>query len=89
MSVRPNTFIYPYTQALQNLGTALITMGAGTIVDRDGYFWLEIFFIAWLKVALISAICIWIIDYSTTNFLNLSTRKREEHDDLQNRMDSG
>lgn len=51
-------------------------MGAGTIVDEYGYFWLEIFFIAWLVVALISAICIRMIDYSTTNFLNLSAKKR-------------
>jgi len=71
-------------QALQNLGTALITMGAGTIVDKYGYFWLEIFFIAWLKVSLISAICIWIVDYSTSNFLNLSAKKREEYEKIDN-----
>ena len=59
-------------------------MGAGTIVDKYGYFWLEIFFIAWLKVSLISAICIWIVDYSTSNFLNLSAKKREEYEKIDN-----
>eukprot|EP00092_Neocalanus_flemingeri_P022365 GFUD01024256.1.p1 GENE.GFUD01024256.1~~GFUD01024256.1.p1 ORF type:complete len:476 (-),score=103.76 GFUD01024256.1:150-1577(-) len=72
-------------QALQNLGTALITMGAGTIVDKYGYFWLEVFFIAWLKVSLISAICIWTVDYNSTNsFLNLSANKREENEKIDN-----
>merc|ERR1712096_93520 len=70
-------------QALQNLGTALITMGAGTIVDQYGYFWLEVFFIAWLKVSLISAICIWIVDYSTSKFLNLSAKKREQMEEYE------
>ena len=62
-------------------------MGAGTIVDKYGYFWLEIFFIAWLKVALISAISIWIIDYSTSNFLNLSAKKRDEYEKIENYED--
>jgi len=70
-------------QALQNLGTALITMGAGTIVDRWGYFWLEIFFIGWLLVALVSAFCIWGIDYSTTNHLNLSAKIRDTKEKIK------
>lgn len=32
---------YGLMQAIQNLGTALITMAAGTIVDEYGYDWLE------------------------------------------------
>ena len=59
-------------------------MGAGTIVDKYGYFWLEIFFIAWLKVALISAISVWIIDCSTDSFLNLSAKNREEKENIVN-----
>jgi len=70
-------------QALQNLGTALITMGAGTIVDRFRYFWLEIFFIAWLLVAMLSAISIWIIDKNSSNILNISAKKREELEKIE------
>ena len=33
---------YGLMQAIQNLGTALITMAAGTIVDEYGYTWLEV-----------------------------------------------
>ena len=33
---------YGLMQAIQNLGTALITMAAGTIVDGYGYDWLEV-----------------------------------------------
>ena len=33
---------YGLMQAIQNLGTALITMAAGTIVDDYGYDWLEV-----------------------------------------------
>merc|ERR1712155_454092 len=33
---------YGLMQAIQNLGTALITMAAGTIVDEYGYNWLEV-----------------------------------------------
>ena len=56
-------------------------------MDEYGFFWLEIFFIAWLKVALISAISIWIIDYSTSNYLNLSSAKREAYEKLANEED--
>ena len=33
---------YGLMQAIQNLGTALITMAAGSIVDEYGYDWLEV-----------------------------------------------
>ena len=51
-------------QALQNLGTAVITLGAGNIVDLQGYQGLETFFIGWISVATISALAIWLLDYS-------------------------
>lgn len=35
-------------QSVQNLGLAVITMVAGVIVDHEGYFMLELFFIGWL-----------------------------------------
>lgn len=35
-------------QAVQNLGLAIVTMISGVIVDKGGFFMLEIFFIGWL-----------------------------------------
>ena len=51
-------------QGVQNLGTAVITLAAGNIVDQLGYFWLEIFFMVWLCLALVSGLAIWTRDYS-------------------------
>ena len=56
-------------QGLQNLGTAVITLAAGSIVDQLGYFWLEIFFLAWLCLALACGLAIWTRDYSTGGIL--------------------
>ena len=52
-------------QALQNLGTAVITLGAGNIVDLQGYRGLETFFIGWITVATVSGGAIWLLDYSS------------------------
>jgi len=71
---------YGLMQAIQNLGTALITMAAGTIVDDYGYIWLEAFFIGWLVVSLMSTICIWICDCATTGYINMSIPERQEFD---------
>ena len=49
-------------QALQNLGTALITLGAGWIVDTWGYTHLELFFSGWLLVSLVSGLGVWGLD---------------------------
>ena len=62
-------------QALQNLGTALITIGAGHIVDRFGYYWLELFFTGWLLLSLVSGVAIWFIDHFTHGNLNLSAEQ--------------
>ena len=35
-------------QSIQNLGLAVISQVAGTIVDKKGYLVLEVFFCAWL-----------------------------------------
>jgi len=67
-------------QAIQNLGTALIVMAAGTISDEYGYTWLEIFYIFWLGVSLMSTVCIWICDCTTTGYLNMSIGRRKKFD---------
>ena len=68
-------------QAIQNLGLALITLAAGSIVDDYGYYWLEIFFMFWLGLALVSTVCMWIFDCSTSGYLNMSIERREKYDE--------
>ena len=50
-------------QSIQNLGLAVISQVAGTIVDQKGYLVLEVFFCAWLcgkisLVVLIMSFCV-------------------------------
>merc|ERR1719193_1986494 len=71
---------YGLMQAIQNLGTALITMGAGSIVDEHGYFWLMNFFLFWLLVTLACTVCIWISDCSTSGYINMGVAAREAFD---------
>lgn len=68
-------------QAIQNLGTALIIMGAGSIADVYGYFYLELFFLFWLAVSLLSSICMWICDCTGNGYLNMSIARRKKFDD--------
>ena len=53
-------------QALQNLGTALITLGAGWIVDTWGYTHLELFLSGWLLASLVSGLGAWGLDTGHT-----------------------
>lgn len=71
---------YGLMQAIQNLGTALITMSAGNIVDEYNFFWLMNFFLLWLFICLISAVCIGIADWRTTGYINMSIKQREKFD---------
>jgi len=71
---------YGLMQAIQNLGTALITMGAGSIVDEHGYYWLMNFFLFWLLVTLACTVCIWISDCSTSGYINMGVAAREAFD---------
>ena len=50
-------------QSIQNLGLAVISQAAGTIVDKKGYLVLEVFFCAWLcgkiiLVVIIMSFCV-------------------------------
>lgn len=71
---------YGLMQAIQNLGTALITMAAGTIVDEYNYYWLMNFFLFWLIICLVSSVCIGISDCMTTGYINMSIPAREAFD---------
>ena len=68
-------------QAIQNLGLAVISLLAGTIVDNYGYMWLEIFFIGWLILAALAAVIIWIVDYWKDGYLNMTIQQRHLFDE--------
>uniref|UniRef100_U5ET16 Lysosomal dipeptide transporter MFSD1 n=1 Tax=Corethrella appendiculata TaxID=1370023 RepID=U5ET16_9DIPT len=70
---------YGICQSVQNLGLAVISMITGVIVDKGGYFMLEIFFIGWLCIALIATVVIWLYDSNTNGILNMSPKDREIH----------
>lgn len=68
---------YGICQSVQNLGLAVVTMISGVIVDKGGFFMLEIFFIGWLCIALLATIIIYLHDSGTQGVLNMSPRQRE------------
>jgi len=78
---------YGLMQAIQNLGTALITMAAGSIVDEYGYDWLEVFFIGLLGVSLASTMCMWICDCAGNGYINMSISEREKFDEDRRRAE--
>nr|XP_058971250.1 major facilitator superfamily domain-containing protein 1-like isoform X2 [Pocillopora verrucosa] len=69
---------YGFMQSIQNLGLAVISQVAGTIVDLKGYLVLEVFFCAWLCIALIASILLYLVDASRGTGLNLSTLERKK-----------
>ncbi|XP_071529580.1 lysosomal dipeptide transporter MFSD1-like isoform X2 [Panulirus ornatus] len=73
---------YGMMQSVQNLGLALISMLAGLIVDLKGYLVLEMFYMVWLCVALISTVLIWLMDSAKGGTLNasISERRRRRED---------
>ncbi|GAB1862909.1 Major facilitator superfamily domain-containing protein 1 [Camponotus japonicus] len=75
---------YGIAQAVQNLGLAVVSIVAGIIVDKGGYLMLEMFFLAWLWVSLITAGAIWITDAATSSgYLNMTPGQRERYETLR------
>lgn len=68
---------YGFMQSIQNLGLAVVSIIAGSIVDDRGYLILEIFFLACLSVALIAAVMLYLVDLSRGGQLNMSAWKRK------------
>ncbi|XP_066912299.1 lysosomal dipeptide transporter MFSD1-like [Clytia hemisphaerica] len=69
---------YGFMQSIQNLGLAVVSIIAGSIVDNRGYLILEVFFLACLSLALISSILLYLSDLSSKSGLNLSAKVRKE-----------
>uniref|UniRef100_A0AAY4DZM9 Lysosomal dipeptide transporter MFSD1 n=1 Tax=Denticeps clupeoides TaxID=299321 RepID=A0AAY4DZM9_9TELE len=53
---------YGFMQSIQNLGLALISMAAGSILDSRGYLFLEVFFCACICIALIGVVLLYFVD---------------------------
>ncbi|BFZ06095.1 hypothetical protein BsWGS_09134 [Bradybaena similaris] len=67
---------YGIMQAIQNLGLAVISLTAGIIVDKNGYLILEVFFMAWLCMALIAGVLLYLVDTARGGKLNYSAKQR-------------
>ncbi|XP_066508170.1 major facilitator superfamily domain-containing protein 1 isoform X2 [Hoplias malabaricus] len=67
---------YGFMQSIQNLGLALISMAAGSILDSKGYLFLEVFFCACVCLALIAVIMLYFVDFLRGGELNLSASAR-------------
>lgn len=75
---------YGFMQSIQNLGLAVVSIIAGTLVDKYGYLMLEVFFLGCLSIALIATIVLWMTDNARGGMLNSSAWKRarmEEKDE--------
>ncbi|XP_051966259.1 major facilitator superfamily domain-containing protein 1 isoform X1 [Xyrauchen texanus] len=70
---------YGFMQSIQNLGLALISMAAGSILDNKGYLFLEVFFIACVCFALIAVVLLYLYDYIKEGELNLSASTRAKN----------
>ncbi|XP_034947217.1 major facilitator superfamily domain-containing protein 1-like isoform X2 [Chelonus insularis] len=80
---------YGTAQSVQNLGLAVVSIVSGMIVDKKGYFMLEMFFLGWLLISLITAVCIWVWDLSETGgFLNMTPNQRKLHEANRPTLDS-
>ena len=67
---------YGFMQSIQNLGLAVVSIVAGKLVDTFGYLMLEVFFLACLSIALITAIILWMTDSTRGGKLNYSASQR-------------
>jgi len=79
---------YGLMQSIQNLGLAVISIAAGSIVDAKGYLVLEIFFIACLCLALISCTILFLLDLVRKCGLNLSAKERQRLADEKDKVEA-
>ncbi|XP_015216457.1 lysosomal dipeptide transporter MFSD1 isoform X1 [Lepisosteus oculatus] len=67
---------YGFMQSIQNLGLALISIAAGSILDSRGYLFLEVFFSSCVCLALIAVVVLYFVDFLRGGELNLSASQR-------------
>jgi MFS family permease len=75
---------YGIMQSVQNFGLAVIIWVAGYIVDDGGYLLLEVFFLAWLCLALVMILVLWLYDYAKNGTLSMSPGRRSLIEHLNN-----
>ena len=77
------TYKYPYlikgvALAMQNIGLAATSILAGVIKDVDEtYVWLEIFYIGWVTLAVLTTSLMWFVDSRKNNYLFMSEKQRK------------
>lgn len=69
---------YGMMQSIQNLGLALVSLLAGAIVSKFGYFMLILHFMAWLALSAVFILMLWAYDSSKGGYLNASPARRAE-----------
>ncbi|KAJ6669405.1 hypothetical protein lerEdw1_008214 [Lerista edwardsae] len=69
---------YGFMQSIENLGLAVISIAAGTILDSQGYLFLEIFFSACLSLSLVASVTLYFVNLFRGGDLNWSASKREK-----------
>ena len=52
-------------------------MAVGDITDKYGYFWLEVFMMSCLCVAICTSALMWMLDYRDSNYLNMTINQRK------------
>uniref|UniRef100_A0A8C2G5J4 Lysosomal dipeptide transporter MFSD1 n=1 Tax=Cyprinus carpio TaxID=7962 RepID=A0A8C2G5J4_CYPCA len=67
---------YGFMQSIQNLGLALMSMAAGSILDLKGYLFLEVFFIACLCLALLAVVLLY-LPYSRVSITSVLRGRAE------------
>ncbi|XP_028650281.1 major facilitator superfamily domain-containing protein 1 isoform X1 [Erpetoichthys calabaricus] len=67
---------YGFMQSIQNLGLAVISIAAGSILDNRGYLFLEVFFTSCVCLALIAVVMLYFVDLLRGGELNLSAKQR-------------
>lgn len=73
-------------QSVQNLGLAVVSQGAGILVDQKGYLWLELFFSVCVAMSLLASILLWVADEIAGGKLNASAKTRKAQEAEQERQ---
>lgn len=74
---------YGMMQSIQNLGLALVSIAAGTIATKYGYFLLALQFMAWLALSAVFILILWVWDSANGGYLNASPAKRKEMNEAE------
>ena len=66
------------TTSLQNAGLGVISTFAGQLIDKDDtYFLVEIFYVAWLLVAVLTTALMWFLDFKRYNYLFMTEKQKK------------